>query len=314
MSPAVRFAWLAIGVLAGLALLLALPSRPPARPPAAAADARATPATVPADAAAPDPMPSAAAGSARAAIEHAAALQPLAAELLPAAQAGDRDAAYALAQVLAHCTAVRARGLAEGDDDARLATARAGTDAARYAELWARRADACRGFDDDPLEGYGTSARWLDAAADAGQPVAVLERLLAPTRAADGDDGTALAAAVRAALASGRSDALQLIGPLEHPYSDGVAARDAAARAVAWSLLACRRGYPCDPDADWRRELLAFRGGPQPEMDAEDALLFDLEPHQRELAREHAAELEALLGAGRFDEMMPAPLRDGTEP
>jgi hypothetical protein len=74
--------------------------------------------------------------------------------------------------------------------------------------------------------------------------------------------------------------------------------------------LACERGYPCGPEVRWRREQLAFRGGQRAELGWDDTLLFDLPAHEREQARERAAELGRALDAGEVETLLPLVLRD----
>ncbi len=311
-----RLTWLLIGILVGLALLLTLPERKPvALPTVIATDGPAHPAAsapseVPADAG-PAVAPSTSAATplnaAGRALQFDDDLHALARTLLPLATAGDAESQYSLALIVRECHFELARhgdraaldGFLEG------VPRRSGIDPEQYAALQRSRFEACDGFRTDPIDAYGTDAELFARAATAGQPMAALElELRAPLRGAPLDP-EALRNAARAALASRRPEAFLLLLELEFPDEDGPAARDATPNAVAWWLLACARGYPCGPEARWRREQIAFRGGQRADLDWDDALLFDLPAHQREQARERAVELGRALDAGEVETILP---------
>jgi len=325
MSPVARLAWLLIGTLLGLALFLALPERPVPRS-GTAVPSTAEPAPDAPGAGGTDALTDDAAltvvpgtiGPAVRAVELGDDLHALAVALLPAAEDGDREAQFGLARILPHCAAAldkhadHAQHDEGGADPALLRPS--GADPERYAAVWERRYAACAGFADQPLEAFGDPAHWRQQALAGGHPVLVLRDALgAPPAGSTPLDREALAELVVATLRARRVDAFEMLGALEWAPTDSPDARDAQAGEVAWMLLACRSGFPCGPDADWLLARRAFRAGPLPASDAEDELLFDLPPHERALAQERAAELEAALAAGRWDAMMPAPLRTADE-
>ncbi len=320
LSPvaARRIAWLLVGVLGGLALVLAFPPSPKRTPPlttalgATPAESRTGAAPVRSD---PTEHPPAAASAttshavnaAERALQLDGDLHALARSLLSQAEAGDAEALYALGLIVRECHFELARhgdraaldGFLEG------VPRRSGIDPEQYAALQRSRFEACDGFRTDPIDAYGTDAELFARAATAGQPMAALElELRAPLRGAPLDP-EALRNAARAALASRRPEAFLLLLELEFPDEDGPEARDATPNAVAWWLLACARGYPCGPEARWRREQIAFRGGQRADLDWDDALLFDLPAHQREQARERAVELGRALDAGEVETILP---------
>ena len=310
-----RLAWLLVGVLGGLAMVLVLPERtPPSVVPvvapaedAAAAELRPA-ALAPVDTAvAPSMSAAIPLNAAERALQLDDDLHALALALLPLATAGDAESQYSLALIVRECHFELKRHADRAELDAFLETVprRTGIDPVEYATLQRRRFEACDGFRADPIEAYGTDAELFTRAAAAGQPLAALElELRAPLRGAP-RDATALNDAARAALASRRPEAFLLLLELEFPDEDGPEARDATPNAVAWWLLACQRGYPCGPEARWRREQIAFRGGQRADLDWDDALLFDLPAHEREQARERAVELGRALDAGEVETILP---------
>jgi len=323
MTPAVarRIAWLFVGVLAGLAFVFVLPTRSvtPRTPGTAVAPAPSDPAAA-ADAATPSAQaalgPSGAArpavGRATLALELNGDLHALARELLPRAEAGDGEAQYGLALVLRACDLELKRHAdrAALDDFLESVPRRSGVDPGNYAALQRDQFDACDGFRDDPLNRYAAEPDWLSRAAAAGHPLAVLERELRAPGDHAARDPEALRDAALATIASHRPEGFLQLMELEFPDTDGPEARDATPNAVAWRLLACARGYPCGPDAHWHREQDAFRGSQRAELGWDDALLFDLPAHEREQARERAAELGRLLDAGADDELLPLALHE----
>lgn len=323
MTPAVarRIAWSLVGVLLGLALVLALPSRPAAqRAPAAAVDSASsgaaiverTPAAPELDAMAPSDAAQAAVGAATLALELNGDLHALARTLLPRAEAGDNEAQHGLALLLRACDRELKRHADRAALDAFLETVprRSGVDPGNYAALQRDQFDACDGFRDDPLDRYAAEPDWLARAATAGHPLALLARELRAPGEAAARDPVMLREVALAALASQRPEGFMLLLELEFPEADGPEARDATPNALAWWLLACARGYPCGAEAHWRREQDAFRGSQRAALGWDDALLFDLPAHEREQARERAAELGRLLDAGEVEALLPLALRE----
>lgn len=318
-----RLAWLLIGILIGSALFLALPepARRAATTPIAALVQPAARSTEPvrsddaealADDAAPDASSAPAVSAATLAIEFGGDLHPLAQRLLPQALAGDAEAQHQLATVVAVCDAELKRfaGRAELDEFLAGVPARQGIDPERYAELQRDRFEACDGFRAEGLERFGGAADWTARAAAAGHPLATLEQEMRGNALGFEADLAAQRRAALAALESRRPEAFMQLLELEFPDGDGPDARDATPNAVAWWLMACTRGYPCGAEARWRREQVAFRGGQRAELGWEEALLFDLDKHQRVQAQERAAELGRLLDAGDHEAMLPLTLRD----
>lgn len=324
MSPVVarRIAWSLVGVLAGLALVLALPERTttsapraaatPAKPADAAMTHRATidagsSGSATPIAAGPGPL-----DAATLALEQGGDLHALARQLLPRAEAGETEAQYSLAIITRECASELKRYADRVELDAFLETVprRTGIDPEHYAALQRSRFEACDGFRADPLELYAADPPWLERAAAAGHPLAALELALQQSPPGVARDADALRTAARAALASGRPEAYMLLLELEFPDEESPAARDATPNAIAWWLLACERGYPCGPEVRWRREQLAFRGGQRGDLGWEDALLFELPAHEREQARERATELARALAAGELETLLPLALRE----
>ena len=317
-----RLAWLFVGALVGLALLLTLPDRT-ARD---VTGSRAAPdgsmpgitgtrtSSVPAPTSggrAPAIVP-ATVNAAVLAIERGNDLHALAGALLDDARDGETEAQFSLAFILRYCATEvpRYADRAEFEESLRSVPARTGLDPELYTALQRQQFEACDGFRADPLDGFGTFEDWMMRAAASGHPLAELERQMHPGSFDAQFERDRLQRAARAALASGRPEALLMMFALEFPDQDEPGARDATPQATAWQLLACQRGYPCGPDVRWRREQLAFRGGQRADLGWEDALLFDLEPHEREQARERAGELARALDAGELEAVLPLTLRN----
>lgn len=326
MSPIVarRIAWSFIGVLLGLGLVLTLPERPApsaanlAEPgvvtrvtsaPATAADTRHESPVGSVISATTEPG---AVSAATLALEQGGDLHALARQLLARAEAGDAEAQYSLAIITRECAFELKRYADRAEFEAFLETVprRTGIDPEHYTALQRSRFEACDGFRSDPLADFVTDPDWLSRAATAGHPLAALEHELRLSPPGVERDPASLPAVALAALASRRPEAYMLLLELEFPDEDGPAARDATPNAVAWWLLACERGYPCGPEARWRREQLAFRGGQRAELGWDDALLFDLPAHEREQARERAEELGRALDAGEVETLLPLVLRE----
>jgi TPR repeat protein len=328
MSPVLarRLAWSLVGVLGGLSLILALPERGDAPASTAATPggeitspqtrpdgARAAPSAAGAERT--DPAASAAAplmSAGMLALQRDSDLHALARELVPQAEAGDAEAQYSLALVLRECQfdVRRHPDRAEFDKFIESVPRRSGIDPVAYAEFQRSRFDACDGFRSDPVEAFGADVEWFERAATAGHPLARLERELRAPLEGRTSDSVALRDAARDALASRRPEAFLQLLELEFPEADAPEGRDATPNAVAWWLLACARGLPCGPEARWRREQVAFRGGQRTMLGWEDALLFDLPGHEREQARERAAELGRALDAGALEEILPLIVRE----
>jgi hypothetical protein len=316
-----RLAWLLVGVLFGLALLLAIPDRKPEGPPreqtpsapavgAAAGSAAAVAPTAAANEAR-DERGTADANAAVHALQQGHDLHALALELLPRAEADDAEAQYSLALITSHCLFELKRYADRAAFEEFLETVprRSGIDPEQYATFQRRSFEACDGFRADPIHRYIADPDWSARAADAGHPLAALERELRVPGGVEARDPAALRSAARAALASGRPEAFMLLLELEFPDDADDEARDATPNAIAWWLLACQRGYPCGPEARWRHERRAFRSGPSGDLDWEDALLFDLPAHEREQARDRAAELGRALDEGELDAVLPLMVR-----
>lgn len=327
MSPVLarRLAWSFVGVLGGLSLILALPERGDAPastavtpgtggagPQAGSASARTGPAADGAER--PDPSAPTAApvlSAAMLALQLDGDLHALARELLPRAEAGDAEAQYSLALIVRECGFEVHRHADRAALDAFIESVprRSGFDPEAYGALQRSRFEACDGFRADPIEAYGADGQWFARAATAGHPLARLERELRAPLEGRMREAAALRDAARAALASRRPEAFLLLLELEFPEGDEPVARDAAPSAAAWWLLACARGFPCGQGALWRREAIALRGGQRAMLDWEDALLFDLAGHERELARERASELGRALDAGELEAILPLSVR-----
>ena len=322
MSPILvrRLAWMLVGALGGLGLLLTLPERPVATVPGAAPPstraelqtARVALTDDHTDEPTRTTAPAQGLSPALRTLELGGDLHALARELLPAATAGDTESQYGLALVVRECHFELSRNPDRAAFDRFLegVPRRSGIDPQQYAALQRDRFVACDGFRDDPIDRYGSDAEWFSRAAAGGHPIATLELELRKVREAKPRDAEALHDAAVAALATRRPDAFLLLLELEFPDEDGPATRDAAPNATAWRLLACQRGYPCGPEARWRREQFAFRGSQRAELGWDDALLFDMPAHEREQARDRAAELARALDAGELDAVLPLPLRE----
>lgn len=335
--PARRLAWLLIGVLLGLGLLLWLPPGPadqaPVPAPSRASSAEGTtpapvdPAAVraaveilgPAQAAVRPMNPAARA------IELGEDLHALALELLAAAEDGEPEAQYSLYRIVDACEHELARfadAEALAARRAELMSRAAGIHGPAAAALDEERFRMCDGFRRDPLERFGAALAWLTAAADAGHPLA--SATLATEMDRHGDLGLALGAGrapvddaerrdrqralFLTGIASGRPEALWegfAFDAGEFPLIDQWSP---APEGVAWLLLACARGHECSRAARWRRELEAI-GGLPPYEDWAEALLFDLPPYQRERALERARELAAALDRGDAAAVLPTALR-----
>lgn len=315
-----RLAWLLVGVLFGLALLLAIPDRKPeapAGPRSSAASTEPAAAVAPEVAAPADPASRQALrdtptlNAAELALQRGDDLHALASELLPEAEAGDTEAQYSLALITRNCLFELKRYADRAAFEEFLETVprRSGIDPEQYAAFQRRSFEACDGFRADPIHRYIADPDWSERAADAGHPLAALDRELRVPGGVEARDPAALRSAARAALASRRPEAFMLLLELEFPDDADDQARDATPNAIAWWLLACQRGYPCGPEARWRHERRAFRGGPGGDLDWEDALLFDLPAHEREQARDRAAELGRALDADELDAALPLMVR-----
>jgi hypothetical protein len=334
-SPAHRLAWLLVGVLLGLSLLVWLPrGRSEAVAPGSAATA-ATTTTTAADgataveAAAPELRAATAAlapsrvlpmNRANRAIELGLDLHALAVELLPRAEAGDAEAQYSLMRIVETCE----HELARFGDEAALAARRdelmeraAGIHGPAAAALDEERYRMCDGFRRDDLARLGERDAWLLRAAEQGHPLASVALAVELDRGSP--DGVPLTDAERVArqrqlflvgLGSGRPEALLegfAFDPGDAQADDGWAP---SPQGVAWLLLACARGLECSRAARWRRELEAF-GGLPPYEDWAEALLFDLPSYQREAAMEHARAIAAALDRGDIEAALPGALREG---
>lgn len=326
-GPARRLAWLLIGVLLGLALLLWLPHGPrgAAEPPRLADREPATALTAPSPTAprheldrptatvgardrAPIPLPMNR-GTRAAMLDED--LHALAVQLLPLAAAGDAEAEYSLVEVLGACRDDLGRFADRAALDAHLLTLsqRRGIEPGRVADLNRRRFEACAGFRAAGIEPFGDRTEWLQRAAESGHPLARLAMLEHPdsTRDLAPDDLRRIRHdVVRAGLASGRPEAL--FETLAYEFSDTPGEDTTAVPyAVAWWLVACARGLECGPDSREWRERQAYGGMPQYEA-WEDMVLYDVDASDREAARERAREILRALDAGEIDSVIPARL------
>jgi len=333
-SPARRLAWLLIGVLVGLSLLMVLPhgSRPKSTPPAdgTAASVAARP-SLPVDAgtpAAPEVVAALAARSVRPmnranlAIDRGEDLHALAVQILERAESGHAEAQYSLYRIIDTC----AYELTRFKDEAELAERRtelmerpSGYRGPAAAALEVEQYRMCDGFRADPIERFGDADDWLLRAVDAGHPLASVALAVELDRSSP--DGAPLSDAERIArqrelfligLRSGRPEALW--EGFAFDAGDPLKSEDRwspAPEGMAWLLLACARGLECSRAARWRRELEAVEGIP-PYEDWAEALMFDLPLHQRETALARARELAAALDRDDTESMLPAALRGAT--
>lgn len=329
-SPARRLAWLLVGALIGLSLLMWLP-----RGPRAASTAEIAPTSRPDDRAVPagvstlpdqQALTSALAprtklpmNRANRAIQLGLDLHALADELLPTAEGGDAEARYSLSQIIETC----GYELTRYADEAALAARReelleraAGIHGHAAVALDEERYRMCDGFRRDPLARFGERAEWLQRAVEAGHPLASV------TQAIELDRGPApgeplLTDAERLArqrelflvgLESGRPEALWEGFVFEAGDAPTQTSWSPAPEGVAWLLLACARGLECSRNARWRREWEMLAGMP-PYDDWSEALLFDLPPYQRETALARARELAAALDRGDAESILPATLQ-----
>jgi len=192
----------------------------------------------------------------------------LAHSLLPAARAGDADAEYYLSKVLERCA-----------DENRMYFERKGRrlsldEGLRYAvarhlsiETAQSVFDRCHEFQTEDAADLGTSATWLAAATDAGQPgaeattamkILLHNQMLNFARGGAVPDSGNLGAVgngadplqlLRSAVKSKNPEILFTIGEAQgllHP-----AAADTKAAQLSWWLVACQRGLDCTANAEW---------------------------------------------------------------
>ena len=330
-SPARRLAWLLIGVLLGLSLLMWLPrGRPAASAPGATAPASTAAAAGAStlDAAAPERRAVAAAlapprilpmNRTNRAIELGEDLHALAVALLSAAEAGDAEAQYSLHRIIDACE----YELARFRDEAALAARRdelmertGGIHGPAAAALDEERYRMCDGFRRDDLARFGERDAWLLRAAEQGHPLASVALAVELDRGSP--DGVPLSDAERVArqrelflvgLRSGRPEALWEGFAFDAGDLSFEERWSPSPEGVAWLLLACARGFECSRAARWRREFEAI-GGLPPYEDWAEAILFDLPLHSREAALARARELAAALDRGDAEAILPSALRE----
>lgn len=338
-SPSARrLAWLLVGALVGLSTLLLLPRGRPA--PATDAPREAanrtedwggsedadavTPSPAPGDAprvAPAAPVRPSSMNRANRAVELGEDLHALATALLPAAEAGDAEAQYSLSRIIDTCAYELTRFPDKAALDRRreeLLTRVVGLQGPAVAALDTERFEMCDGFREDPIERFGTRDDWFKRALAQGHPLAGIDALVNPNmdpeRVARPGDQTELPKSMArarfiAGIRSGRPEALWASFALDSGELSIGGMWTASADAVAWLLVACRRGYACDRNARWRREGEAFGGQPV-YQDPVDALLFDLPLNERDAARVRADEIAAALERGDIDAIMPDMLKD----
>ena len=192
----------------------------------------------------------------------------LAHSLLPAAKAGDADAEFYLSKVLERCA-----------DENRMYFERKGRrlsldEGLRYAvarhlsiETAQSVFDRCHEFQTEDAADLGSSATWLAAATDAGQPSAqatmamkilLHDQMVNFARSGGVPDSGNLEAVgngadprqlLRSAVKSKDPEILFTIGDVQgllHP-----AAGDVKAAQLTWWLVACQRGLDCTVNAEW---------------------------------------------------------------
>jgi hypothetical protein len=208
---------------------------------------------------------------------------------LDAALAGDAEAAYFVAMAQQACISAVGRPTLSGNTAAIedwLARRPGLSD--EQADAYRRRLHRCTGF----VDAYTTEEEaevleeaaggLLRAAAAAGHPAAVVElRMWAAEGWRDGAGRDAVLDELADAAASGHPEALRKLGE----YLGG----DAGA---VLTLLACRSGYDCAPDADWVVEFCQFGWAVCGiEADGPEALLGSLPGYRAREVEEQAAAL-----------------------
>jgi hypothetical protein len=126
----------------------------------------------------------------------------------------------------------------------------------------------------------------------------------------DGLDSAAieqeLRAALEAALATGRGDVLFHTRRLRASSEPNQSLAEFQTDGAALRLVACARGYPCEPTARWVRELEARSRVPSRSQRDGRTLVLDSAPrHLRNRIEERAREILAHIEAGSSAELVP---------
>jgi hypothetical protein len=221
--------------------------------------------------------------------------------ILSDARAGDRDAQYYVHAALSFC-----------DSEFRLFRKRAGSGwltrdeglvrAARRRDLPIGYVEAvdekCRTLMEGSRSDLGDSKRWLEDAANKGQPIAMATLATAQLLAAPSGDKKASARAsareqLASALESKDPEVMWAIGELQ--YALNPESEDSNKTQWAWALAACERGYECGPDALWLQFACRWDQCPPGEtvVDYIKRILQTDFPAVEELAREINANIDA---------------------
>jgi hypothetical protein len=188
---------------------------------------------------------------------------------LPAAKDGNAEAQYYLSAALRYCDETyrfyfKRKGKVLSLDEAiAVQTNRASfqyIDALKLAET------RCREVNGHVDPAWGGADEWVARAAQAGQPVALLEKATriflesdmkveSPLRKADGESYSLdeARAMVRTAARSGNPAVLFALGELSLLMRPDQPEPEQQVESMAWRYAACLRGFDCSAEAEWHR-------------------------------------------------------------